>query len=167
MCSPTLALVTGATLQGAAGFAGAQAQAGSLEFQAKQAENEARFADIQAEQTEQAGAIERTQLLQATSQAVAANVSATAGAGVDVGGATAREVFESTERVGIADVIQSQINTKRQVWGLRAGAAAKRAESKQLKKSAKLTRQLAPIMFAAPVLTGFSQANIASKKGAK
>jgi hypothetical protein len=167
MCTATAALVAGSVIQGTAGFIGARAEADSLEFKSKVAENDARFLDIQADQEAQKGAQTDVQLRQQTSQQVAANVAQTAGSGVDIGGATAREVFESTERVGIADVILNQINTKRNVWRLKTGAQAKRTEAKRLKKAGKFTKRFAPLALAAPIAKGGAQARLAQKQGAK
>ena len=109
------------------------------------------------------GAETRERLMQETSQKVATNAAAAAGAGVDLGGATAREVLLSTERVGVADIIKSHINTKRKVWTLKTEAQALRTQAKGLKKAAKFTKRLAPLKFLAPVASGAGQAKLASK----
>jgi hypothetical protein len=166
-CSPTALLVTGAVVQGTAGFLGARAEAESLESKSKVAENDARFKEIQAGQVKEAGATEREQLKLQTSRDIASNAASIAGSGVDVGGATAQEVIASTERVGVADIVQSSINTKRRVWTLETSAQASRDTAKQLKRAARQTKRFAPLRFLAPVAVGAGQSQLATKQGVK
>lgn len=164
MCTTDAALITGGILQGTAGFIGAQQEAASDEFKSEVALNEARMLDIQAGDVATQGAAQATRARQATSAAVASQVASTAGAGIDVGGATARELFESTEAIGVADELEIRSNTKKSIWALRETGKVRRAEAKALKKSAKITRFVAPIAFAAPILIAKGRVGILEKE---
>jgi hypothetical protein len=164
MCTTEAAIVTGGVLKGTADFLGAQQAALSQEFQAETSLNEARMLDVQASDTAAQGATEAARTRTATSQAVAAQVASTAGAGIDIGGATAIEVFQSIEGAGIADILEIQSNTKKRIWALRETAKIRRAEARAGKKAARITRFLAPIAFAGPVLTAKGQVGLLKKK---
>lgn len=164
MCSPEAAAITGGIMQGTGGFIGARGQAASLESQARIAENNAVMLDIQADDAATRGAQEASEVRQATSTAVASQVARTAGSGVDIGGATAREVFESTARTGVSDELETRRNTRKQVWALKTGARSQRETGRALEKKAKLTEGVAPIAFLGPVLTGFGQSALLKRR---
>jgi hypothetical protein len=165
MCTPEAALIAGSVLEGTGAFIGATVQAESLEFQGKVAENRARMLDIQANDALVKGESDAVQIRKETASVVASQIAQTAGAGVDVGGATAREVFESGITTGIADELELRRNTRKQVWALRTEAVTAREEAAQLKKAAKITKRVAPIAFLAPTITGGAQAGLLAKQG--
>jgi hypothetical protein len=157
-------LIAAGVTEGAGKFLGAHVQAQSLEGKAKIAESEAQLADIQAEDEREIGAQQTAQGIQAASAAVAASVSSTAGAGIDIGGATAQEVILSTELAGVEDVIQIGRNARKRVWGKQTEAAQLRVQAGQLKKAARQTRQFALLPAAAPIVSGVSQARTARSR---
>jgi hypothetical protein len=160
----TLAQAAG-IISGTGGLIGAVTQAESTEVQARQAENQAVMLEIQANELKEKGELTNLQLRQQASEVLAAQVSQTAGSGIDIGGATAREVFESTIRTGISDEVQNRINIRKQVRGLRVAAKELRTTKKALKRAARVQRLTAPIAFLAPALTGQAQAQSIKKQG--
>ena len=164
MCTTEAALITSGVLKGTSDFLELQQAAASAEFRADMAQHEAIMLNIQASDVAEQGAAEASRLRQATSEAVASQIAQTAGAGIDVGGATARELFRSTEDIGLADVIQSQINTKKKIWSIRETGKIRKAEAKALRSSAKIARFVSPIALAGPILTARGQVGILQKK---
>lgn len=166
MCATTGALlIAGGIAQGVAGYAGQQAQAKSLKYQANVASGNAQMKEAQAENERERGATEAAQLRNQASKVLAAQVAATAASGVDIGGDTAREVFLSTELTSVADELESMKNTSKNVWTFTTEAANLRNQARQLKKAAATTELLAPVAAISPLVTGFGRAKIAQKRG--
>jgi hypothetical protein len=164
MCDASAALIVSGILQGGGQLAGAQAEAQSLKFQAGIAENEQLTAKIQGQQAEARGEERANRVRQAASQVLSQQVVATAARGVAVGGASAQELFQSTKAVGAADILQTEINTAQEVWGLKQKERFAKARKKALRKGAAQTQLLAPFTAATSILQGFGQASLLQAK---
>jgi hypothetical protein len=158
-------LAISGTASAAGGVVKAQGEAASLEYQSDIAMNEARFANIQAEDAALRGAQRALRLRNLASKELSENISATAASGIAVESGTAAEVSESVKLIGAADVLESQRNTKREVWGFRTKAIQKASEAKQAKRAAKTTRLLSPFAGIAPILGTFGQIGAISAAG--
>lgn len=164
-CDPVTILAISAAASAAGGFVGAQGEAASLEFQSEVAKNDARVSNIQAKDAAQRGAQRSLRLRNIASQQLSQNIAATAASGVAVESGTAAEVSESVIRTGAADVLESQRNTKREVWGFKTQEIQQLAKAKQLKKAAKKTRLFAPLAGVAPILQSFGTVGAVSAGG--
>jgi hypothetical protein len=169
MCTATASelLIAGGVIQGVGTLAASGVQATTLEAKAQIAESNARLKDIQADEVKQQGETEAVQTRVAVSREVSQQVSSTVGAGLDVGGATAQEVVLSSELAGVADILTLKRNTRKRAWSLSQEAKNLRFAARQAKKAAKVTRLLAPVTAAAPIIQGFGQAKLAAKQTTK
>jgi hypothetical protein len=160
VCEPTTLLIIGTTLQAGGGILKAESEIQTLKFQSKVAENNARIADIQAEDEKKRGAQVAKQLLRDTSKSLSEQVAATVGAGVAVEGASAQEVFDNTKLAGAADVLEAERNTAKAVWGITTKAKGLRAQAANLRRAARRRRLLQPIEAVAPLISGFGQVGV-------
>jgi len=162
MCDPiTLSLIGGAIgvagtggLEALGTYTAAQAEAEASEFTAKQALNNAKIADIKAEDVERRGAIESSKSELQTKRDIGEQVTAGAAAGVDVGSGVIQGLTAETAQSGAADVTTIQRNAALEAWGFKTQADAFRGEASLAKSKAKTIKRLAPIQAFSTLLSG-------------
>jgi hypothetical protein len=137
MCEPaTLMAITAATTAVSGGIQyAAQRQQGYADRVI--GEQNARVAEIQAEQARQTGSIEEARQAMRIRQTLGAQRAAIGGAGIEATG-TAADVLGDTAGLGAADLGIMRSNALREAWGYQVSAVNERARGRQADRNARL-----------------------------
>lgn len=129
MCDPvTLTAVSiGGTLL--AGGVQAYGQRQQAKYEAEVATQNAKIADMQAENAKQIGNIEEERQRARVRQMIATQRASFAANNVDTGTGTALEVLGDTAGYGYADATQIRSNALREAWGFKVDAANSRGRA--------------------------------------
>lgn len=128
MCEPATIAMVAMTVIGGAVTAKAQRDQGKYESEV--AQQNAKVADLQAEQAKQIGSIEEERQRARVRQQIASQRVAFAANNVDAATGTAAEVLGDTAGFGYADATMIRSNALREAWGYKVDATNSRSRAK-------------------------------------
>jgi hypothetical protein len=154
----------GVGLQAYGTYQGLKAAEARAKYDAQVNRNNVKIIEAQIKDVRTLGKIAEKQIERQGIEFVAGQVSSFASSGIDISSAVVGEIVEETARVTAADVITTQKNIEREIWGLKVG---KMNETSQLlfnKARGRSAGKFAPIAAGAELLTGFGEFGLTTKR---
>jgi hypothetical protein len=154
----------GIGLQAYGTYRGIKSAEARAKYDAQVNRNNIKIIEEQIKDVRTLGKIAEKQIERQGIEFIAGQVSAFASGGIDISSAVVGEVAEETARVAAADVITTQKNIEREIWGLKVG---KMNETSQLlfnKARGRSAEKFAPVAAGVELLTGFGEFGLRTKK---
>lgn len=138
MCEPTTILAVGALVLGAAaGVQQAQAYKAEGKVQEAQAKENAKAANVQAQNSVLTGQIEEDRRRQQTRAMLARQRTAIAANNVDMSSGSAADILGDTAAIGEQDALMIRANAAREAWGYKVDANNSLNQGRMAKAAAK------------------------------
>jgi hypothetical protein len=123
------AMVVGAAAAAYGAYRSTQAQKASATYNAKVQEQNAKLAELQAQDTEARGRLEEDAYRKRLGQAQGAQLNALAATGVQLGSGSALDLQQDLRTAGDLDALSIRMNTQREAYAQRLGGTSALAEA--------------------------------------
>jgi hypothetical protein len=164
MGGATAAIVVGVGLKAYGDYRGLRSAEARAKYDAQINRSNIKIIEEQIKDVRTLGKVAEKEIEQQAVEFIGEQVSAFASSGIDISSAVVGEVTEETARKAAADIVTTQKNIERDIWGLQIG---KMNEASQLlfnKARARSAGKLAPIAAGATLLTGVSGLSLRTGK---